>query len=328
MLFDLSEALELQVFTVILFIVYSICMVYKSKSILSDFLSNIKNDNLAGKVTILISGCLPIPGRIVLCSSILKAFAKNKDGDTGLAAYIGTHHYYLWSPVEKSVIIIIGGIGISYLDFLYMMWVPLLVYGIFMVVALRKVNIDRSGNRDTKSGISPTIDICLLVLCLTVSCFFPIILYTLTTYLLYLIIKYKCKLKEFRRIDYKTILFVSIVLVISSIVKQNHELLYGIVSNETTLGGAVILSFIMSYLLGSSSKFAGICLIAVSIFGVEYLCLFYTIDFCGYMLSPCHKCRTITQCSHNVKSLQFNKTIGCMCLLMIMSSSLYTAFNL
>jgi len=328
MLFDLSEVLELQIFTVILFIVYSICMIYKRRGILSKFLSSIKNDNTAGILTILISGCLPIPGRIVLCSSILKSFTKNKDSNTGIAAYIGTHHYYLWSPMEKSVIIVIGGMGISYINFLYIMWVPLLVYCVFMVGCLRKVDVKRMENISEESEISTGVDIMILLVCLIVSCFFPVILYTLSAYLVYLIIKHKCRLTEFKHIDYKAILFVSIVLVVSSVVKQNHSILYDIVSNVNALSTALVLSFIMSYILGSSSKFAGVCLIAVSIFGVEYLCLFYTVDFCGYMLSPCHKCRTITQCSHDVKSLQFNKTIGYMCLLMVLSSSLYTALCL
>ena len=93
MLFDLSKALELQVFTVILFVVYAICMIYERRGILSGFLSNIKNNNHAGILTILISGCLPIPGRIVLCSSVLKTISDRKNRDTAMAAYVGTHHY-------------------------------------------------------------------------------------------------------------------------------------------------------------------------------------------------------------------------------------------
>jgi len=56
---------------------------------------------------------------------------------------------------------------------------------------------------------------------------------------------------------------------------------------------ALLAGFLGSLALGSSSKFGGFTAIAVSIFGLEYLPLFFAVDYAGYILSPVHKCLAI-----------------------------------
>ena len=323
MLSELSPYVESQQFTLILFLVYVICTIFKQYNIIADVFSCIKSDKIAGIGTILISGALPIPGRIVLCSSILKSINQKKDVNTAIASYVGTHHYYLWSPIEKSVVIIIAGLGITYTQFLQALWVPIIVYFSFMMYFLSKVNIVRN-SVSTTSTKSSWIDISILISCLLLSCAYPIIIYVLCLYVLYLSLKYKVKLNLLREIDWKTICLVFVVLIAGTFVKQNHDILNNAIMDADLLFTALFFSFIASYCLGSSSKFAGVCLLTTGVFGIQYLGLFYVVDFFGYMLSPCHKCRTITQSVHGLNSSEFRKKIGFLGVVMLLSTCLYT----
>lgn len=325
MLFELSPILNAQKFTLVLFIIYTISAIYKQQDIIPAILSKVKSGKMAGIVTILISGVLPVPGRIVLCSSIIRSMSSSKHEDTGIAAYIGTHHYYLWSPIEKSVIIMVAGLSITYIDFVYYMITPLMVYTGFMIYHLNKVNITRIKTAKITNYTSPCIDIMLLVGCLGISlAYTQFVVYIMSLYTMYMYIKHKCNLTIFKDVDYSTVILVFFVILISSIVKQNSEIFTQYVASIESLPIAIFVSFISSYCLGSSSKFAGVCLIATGVFGIEYMCLFYVVDFCGYMLSPCHKCRAITQSTHKIKSCTFRKKLGYMCLTMIIASGLYT----
>lgn len=324
MLSELSPYVESQQFTLVLFIIYIICVIYRQHNVISAIMSCIKSDKIAGVGTILISGVMPIPGRIVLCSSILKSINIKKDTNTAIASYIGTHHYYLWSPIEKSVVITIAGLGITYIQFIQAIWVPLCVYIIAMVVFLSKVNITRPRGNYTTILKSSWLDVSLLIVSLLISCIYPVIVQSLAIYVIYLTFKYRVKLNILREVDWKTICLVFVVLIAGTFVKQNHDILNNIIMSTDLLFTALFFSFIASYCLGSSSKFAGVCLLTTSIFGLQYLGLFYVVDFCGYMLSPCHKCRTITQSVHGLSSNMFRRKIGFLGIVMLLSTCLYT----
>jgi hypothetical protein len=55
-----------------------------------------------------------------------------------------------------------------------------------------------------------------------------------------------------------------------------------------------IFGFIAAWLMGSSSKFAGLVSILCGMFGVEYFIYFFAIEYAGYLLSPMHKCNAIS----------------------------------
>jgi hypothetical protein len=82
---------------------------------------------LAGMAAVL--GVLPIPGRISVTSSLLDTLRApgRRSPQLGVVAYVATHHYYLWSPMEKSVVIALGGLGLSYAEFIRLMAWPLLI---------------------------------------------------------------------------------------------------------------------------------------------------------------------------------------------------------
>ena len=112
-----------------------------------------------------VTGVLPIPGRVTVSAGVLNTIApkeKEKRKVYGIIDYLSTHHYYLWSPIEKSVIIPMAVLGISYWQFMYHM-IPLLIitfvvilYYIFYVLKEDDVEISRTFSRHV---IHPHMDI-------------------------------------------------------------------------------------------------------------------------------------------------------------------------
>jgi hypothetical protein len=106
--------------------------------------------------------------------------------------------------------------------------------------------------------------------------------------------------KILKYIDWKLLGFIAVIIAMA-----NYTRVYSPIINDTliksglditTTGGFLLvslMSFIGSFLLGSSSRFAAITVLLVSIYGIAYLPWFFAVDFCGYILSPMHKCLAI-----------------------------------
>ena len=64
-----------------------------------------------------IGGILPIEGRVTVSAGLLDTVAP-KCGHgrekMGIVDYLSTHHYYMWSPLEKTVVIPIAAFGLTY----------------------------------------------------------------------------------------------------------------------------------------------------------------------------------------------------------------------
>ena len=322
MLPELHTIILTQQYVLILLLVYWIVSIYKHNNILS----SIQPTNSKAKLLMLLSGMLPIPGRIILCKSLMDGMTTRTDSRTGLASYICTHHYYLWSPMEKSVIVLIGGLSITYQQFIIYMLVPICVYMCYVVyyITTLKLKLVDTGTVTKRTSV---VDLILLLICLIVSCYIPVITQSLALYLIYLTIKYKPPVKVYKSIDVKTLVFVSIVLMVGCIAKHNVAYIHEYMNNiKGDLYFAMLLSFVFSFILGSSSKFAGLCLLMTIIYGIEYMVLFYVIDFSGYLLSPTHKCTLVAQsgCKTPRKAFYIKLTLICVC--MIICTGLYTWF--
>ena len=82
-----------------------------------------------------IGGVLPIEGRVTVSAGLLDTVAP-KDGPgrekLGIVDYMATHHYYMWSPLEKTVILPIAAFGLTYTAWLGMI-APLLVISLLFI---------------------------------------------------------------------------------------------------------------------------------------------------------------------------------------------------
>lgn len=217
-----------------------------------------------------ISGILPISGRVAVSAGVLDTLAPN--GDTkenkkkrqpfGIIDYLSTHLFYFWSPLEKTIIIPIAVLGVSYWGLMQILW-PLLLTGVIVVLVyifgyLREedieIDIRKNSHRETREE-------------------------TIAQFQQYV----------------KTLVFVFFVIVLGNIINQYYDQIEAFVQHWSTLGilVAVIAGLVASFLLGSSGKFAGFTAIATAVFGPVYLPLFFAFDYMGYMFSPVHKCMII-----------------------------------
>jgi hypothetical protein len=224
---------------------------------------HVKSKRAVVALTSAISGVLPISGRVTVSAGVLDTLAPNNEKRKvfGIVDYLATHHYYFWSPLEKTVILPIAVLGITYSQFLGRvapLLIAALVFILFYIFAVMKeddVEINVKKRVFTKEEDKQQ----------------------LISYL-------------------KTMIIVFLIIVLGNVVKlfdQEISLFVEESRNNGLLLVALIAGFIGSFALGSSSKFGGYTAIAVSVFGVEYLPLFFAIDYAGYILSPTHKCLAI-----------------------------------
>ena len=224
-------------------------------------LSRVKSKRLLLALISTVSGVLPIPGRTIISAGVLDTLS-SKDSNRknyGVINYLATHHYYLWSPLEGTVLIPLSVLGISYAAFFYKV-LPLLLtittitlYYIFFVIKEEDIVINKSHNL-------------------------------------------KKIQKSFFEINWSLVRSVAIIIILSNYIKLHSESLLEFLlkyNYSIALGG--LIAFISSFILGSSSKFAGITSLLITIFGIKYLPLLFSLGYSGYLISPMHKCLIINK---------------------------------
>jgi len=273
----------------------------------------------------LISGILPIQGRSLISAAFLDTIApkdKKKRAKFGLIDYLSTHHYYFWSPLEQTVLIPMVGLSLSYFGFLSYIWPLLLAYLMFLVWYLRTIKED-----DVELNFSFEKRSCWHVapLLLTiVSLVFGYKMFFLFMVLpfYYMLVTKTYKLKKLNSyINWKLLVFMSIILFLTELVK-----VYIVPLDLTilSLGMGLLLAWIFTFLFGSSAKFAGFIVLLCSMFGVQWLTLFFAIEFSAYLVSPMHKCIVITKEYFGTSLSTFYKVVGMLGLMIILAGLAYT----
>jgi hypothetical protein len=114
-------------------------------------------------------------------------------------------------------------------------------------------------------------------------------------------------------IQWKVLAAVAGVIILGNFIKSFDTQMYEIVKNNGSIAFATLLSFLFSFAMGSSSKYAGFVSILSTIFGAQYLPLFLAVDYAGYMLSPTHKCFAVGKTYFDTPISDFYKAIGFLC---------------
>jgi hypothetical protein len=224
----------------------------------------IKSKRLLIALISAVSGVLPVPGRVIISAGALDTLAPNDDRKKkyGIINYLSTHHYYLWSPLEATVLIPLSVLGISYFYFLSIV-APLLItiigitlYYIFYVLKEDDIVISK--------------------------------------------IEHK-KDKTVKNIKWDVVMLTALVIILGNGIKMYSDTIVNFfMSFNSGVFFASIIAFISSFVLGSSSKFAGITTLLVTVFGLNYLPLFFALGYSGYLVSPMHKCLIITKSYFNL----------------------------
>lgn len=226
-----------------------------------------------------ITGVLPIPGRVVVSAGFLNTIAPNDSRKRmyGIIDYLSTHHYYFWSPLEKTVLVPMAVLGLSYFQFLGYIWplllaaIVVILFYIFFILKEEDIDIELKDKDHVCEHNEPWI-------------------------------------------DWKVIAWTGVVIVIGNAIKLYLGDVTSILSASSQyIAVAALLSFIFSFAFGSSGKYAGMVALLCTIFGVKYLPLFTAIDYAGYMLSPTHKCFVVGKTYFDTPISEYYKAIGFLC---------------
>ena len=319
----------------ILCIVMTIAGIFKERGTLGGVYSLVKSTvkSKRGMVTLIsfVFGVVPITSRISFACSMLDALqdkAKNNQ-KMGTIAYLASHHYYLWSPIEKSVVIVCGILGISYLQFMQVMWIPALIAIVFSVVYIfTSVTEDEISLKEIPSIEKGSIfDILGLAIAIALAAVYsPIVVYSL--YIAMLISIHNRF--SFKWIDLSVLAYAGGATLLGVLIGQQTSWLTEFIKSFLDSQGIVaicILAYGVSLLLGSSAKFAAIAGLLTKLFGLKYLPVFYLVEYAGYLISPSHKCVAIGKVYFKTPAGMYFLPIILLSIILIIYAVLYTALG-
>ena len=172
-----------QEFLVYLLFIMFVTGILKERGYLTDLFrlltQKIKSKKAVVFLVSLFGGVLPIPGRVALSASMLNSIApvdNKKRKKFGIIDYLATHHYYLWSPLEKTVIIPMAVLGLSYMTFMSYVWPLLLItalYITFYIMSLNDDEIDIEVKDEPINKKNMTLVVLPFLSTILISCFTP-----------------------------------------------------------------------------------------------------------------------------------------------------------
>lgn len=255
-----------------------------------------------------VGGILPIEGRVTVSAGVLDTIScdhKHGREKMGIVDYLATHHYYLWSPMEKTVILPIAAFGLTYTAWFAMIW-PLLAvsllfisYYIFFVVKEEDIHISHVSQFKISAVLRNVLP------------FFIAIAYYIyqggegnVFYIFGILAFYYCLIGQtwdYRKllgyINWQVISTVAIAIILGNYFKSQEAVfkawLTGSFIDPTTLIGMTLISaigFVASFTMGSSGKYVAFAVLMAQVFGIEYFVWFFAVDYVAYLMSPTHKC--------------------------------------
>ena len=272
-----------------------------------------KSNRLVVAATALAGGVLPIEGRVIMSAPLLDSIASDKSQSRskfGIVDYLSTHHYYWWSPLEKTVALPMAALGLSYTQYMAHTIVPLIITlafaGTFIFAYVKETDVEIidsariiSWNRLLK-GWGPIIATMIFLLTVNtkenpylLSVWFP----SLTCYYSYICNDWKWG----KYINWQFLGLAVVVLTLSAVMGELSEPVKEYLKHISTIKipGALyiasVVGFLASFAMGSSGKYAGLVSILVKGFGIQYLTWFLCVEYSGYIISPMHKCLLIGQ---------------------------------
>lgn len=345
-----NNFLDSQIYVLFMFFIMTTIGIIKEYNLFEDFFgclnSKVKSKRLLLFFTSLFAGMLPIPGRVAVSANIIYSLtprdnsiqSKKSKSKLGLIDYISTHHYYLWSPLEKTVIIPMSVLSLSYLQvmsYLYPLLIITILYSIwfiFLKIKETDIIIDLiSSDYKVKNIITYFVPFILSIIFLILN-IKPVFVFGILT-LYYMLIT---KLFDFKKIlsfiNWKVLIIIGLVSLLGKYVNIYSSEINTILETLTKLNysreimifitSSII--FIAALIMGSSSKFAGWVAMLTAIFGIQYFIWFFVIEFIAYNFSPSHKCIPIGTGLFGTSLLEYIKTIGLWQLLLLIYAFVYT----
>ena len=286
-----------------------------------------------------IGGILPIEGRVTVSAGLLDTVAP-KCGHgrekLGIVDYLATHHYYMWSPLEKTVILPIAAFGLTYTAWLGLIAPLLIVSFVFIAWYIWSQVHDEDititpGNFKLSAVMRNVVPMFVAIGAYVyneqwmVGCFGFLTLY-------YIFISQQWNIKKLLSyVRWDVLAWVSAVIILGNYMKTYDAswqamLKASVLDPHTFVGMAAIsaIGFMASFLMGSSGKFIAIAVIMSQVFGVEYFLWFFALDFAGYLLSPTHKCVAIGNRYFGTPINTYYKALGAWGALLLATAGIIT----
>ncbi len=326
-----------QVYLFLIIFVMMIAGMIKDNNLFSDVFAFLKRSLKSNRAIVALfsalTGVLPIKGRVTVSAGLLDTLApkdKKKREKFGPIDFMSSHHYYFWSPIEKTVILPMAAFGLSYTAFLGIMW-PLIAatfayiiwYLVYMVkdtdIALVETKKKIKVSRITRYVFPYIMGVSAVIAGVNFLWAFGL----LTLYYIIVTQTFNWK-KLLGYVDWKIIAWVALIIILANTTRlytgEIKEFIgsTGVDMNSPVGFGAIsLLAFGFAWILGSSSRFGAIMVILTSLYGLAYLPWFFAVDFAGYILSPMHKCVAIGKMYFGTSLSYYGKLLGGWALLLV-----------
>lgn len=289
-------------------------------------------------VLLLAASFQPVPSRTMLTTALVEGMASKDANRERLAvfSYMSTNHYYLWSPLEPSVIINMAALGLSYWQFLhYMMW-PLVAYALVLTAyAIFFVDSDdfvQVPGRVATMSQSHRVDFFLLLLAigLTVTQTLPDIkidqlkinamVWAAAVYASYLVLKYLPTREQLRSYINFKLVWIGLCVIVGAWVlgiytKPILDFMNGLLLNQSLYVAASI-GFLIAVILGASARFAATAVLLTKLCGMQYFTVFYIMELSGFIISPARHTFVLVQQYFKAKKLPYLLHILAFCIMM------------
>lgn len=320
-----------QIYLFLIVFVMMIAGMVKENGLFKDlfcfFEQNLKSKKSVVAIVSALTGILPIKGRVTVSAGMLETMAPDKGccgrDKFGPIDYVSTHHYYFWSPLEKTVILPMAAFGISYGQFMGMIW-PLLAVSLVFIISYLVWGVKESdieiGDCGTEIKVSRITRYVLPYIAGVVGIIagldFMWVFGSLTAYYILVTKTFNIK-KLLSYVDFKLIGWVALIIIAANVARENTEQIKTFLETSgldiNTASGFTLLSlasFAGAFVLGSSSRFGALTVIMATIYGIEYLPWFFAVDFVGYLISPMHKCVAIGMLYFGTKLRYYATILG------------------
>ena len=328
---DYSLIYSGQIYLLLIVFVMMIAGMIKEHGLFKDifcyFEQTLKSKKAVVAVVSALTGLLPIKGRVTVSAGMLETLAPDKGccgrEKFGPIDYVSTHHYYFWSPLEKTVILPMAAFGLSYGAWIGIIW-PLLLVSIAFILAyliwgvketdieLKDCETDIKISRITRYVFPYIAGVGAIIAGIDFIWAFG----SLTIYYMFCTRTFDLK-KLLGYVDWKLVGWVALIIVAANYAVSNTDNIKNFLGNAgldiNTVSGFALLSlfsFAGAFALGSSSRFGAITVLMASIYGLEYLPWFFAVDFVGYLISPMHKCVAIGMLYFGTKLRYYATILG------------------
>jgi hypothetical protein len=283
------------------------------------------------------TGILPVSGRVTISAGMLDTIAPPKGTKGrekfGIIDYLSTHHYYVWSPLEKTILIPMAAFSITYGAVVYSL-LPLLIVSLGLVFAYIiffikeddiELNIQKTHFKvsNVLRNVVPFLFAIALALKPIAGLDPWLVFGGLLFYYMVLTMTWDYK-KLLSYVDFRLIAWVAVIIIMANFAREYTDVVKAYLENSAfdinTTQGFITLSAIAfgsAFAFGSSSRFAAITTILSLVYGVEYFVWFFALDYAGYLVSPMHKCMAIGKMYFGTPWRKYASALGVWMLLLV-----------